>query len=245
MLIVAKPSSFDGIGNAFASITMALSSAISSVVQVHRTQQGYYKDERYREQRMDPGNLTFAICMTSMAISFASVSLLSGGFRTYFIVSNPSRPLVLPRQVPTFHIISILVFAFGCAGIDIYAAAQLIQFFGKDRFYPWIIASIVMQIILVVYFFWAALKFRQARRRDIIKQREILGRNRWKTFSVAFVIFWIIMSFMIWAHASPTGDVGVNFGDWSYGQTFNAAAGITGFFTTLAGWLTAEDSLDF
>jgi hypothetical protein len=224
-----KPSSFNGVGNGMASITMALGYSVSSVIQTERTKQG-------RDQDMDPQNLAYATCMTSIALAFASVSILSrgriarriGGVKINHTVHR-NLAAIEYRKIHGLYMMFFILAEITCVLLGIYAAAQLQTFYigGPPLFKIVTNVYLGFQAIFVVYSAVAAANFR-------------LQCHRWCTVVWAIIPLVSSLGFMIWGWVK--GGVGINFGDWSYGQTFNGAAGIAGFATTLVDWLTSDDS---
>lgn len=228
LLIMIKPSSFNGVGNGMASITMALGYSVSSVIQTERTKQRI-------DDEMNPQNLAYAICMTSIALAFASVSILSRGriarrIRGVKIDHTVHQNLaaIEYRKIHGLYMMFFMLAEITCVLLSIYSTAQLQKIYTSSSSFKIVIdVFLVIQASFVLYSAVAALNFR-------------LQCHRWCTAACASIPFGSSLGFMIWGWVK--GGVGINFGDWSYGQTFNGAAGIAGFATTLVDWLTSEDS---
>jgi len=234
-LIAIRPSAFSGVGNAMASITMALGYSISSLIQTIRTQQALDTGD----QAIDQPNLAFATCMTSIAMGFASISLLSRGIIAKRTVGNtdveklddPHRRTfaeLVYRKVPALYLVFFIIAEISCVamGIDAFTKMKALDG-GMNKFAKCNVGFLALQALFVVYTAVAIMS-------------SYLRTHRWWTVGFAAGIIVISIAFMVYAHGWE--DVGVNFGDWSYGQTFNATAGIAGLATTVVDWLTSEDS---
>jgi hypothetical protein len=237
-LIVIKPASFKGTGNGMASVIMALGYSISSVIQTHRTL-------RYPEEagKINLKSLAFATCMTSIALAFASISMLSRGkiaVRTDDPWSSGNyrrRDLfvLVYRKVPAPYMGSFIILEIVCLGLGIYATQQYAPHDidssqnppHKNRFVVYVLVLLLIQSVLVFYSAIASMSQR-------------LKRHRWVTFGVSFAVFVASLIFMLWAHAHA--QVLIQLDDWSYGQTFNGATGCAGLATTLVDWLSDDDS---
>jgi hypothetical protein len=186
---------------------------------------------------MDQANVAFATSMTSIALAFASISLLSRGNiakrlpgtitdNNHHIHGNLAE--IKKRKMPGLYMWFFIIAEVACNGLGWYSYSKINQLVGKNIFSKLNTLFLVVQLLSIVYTVGATFN----------KQ---LRRHRWWTFGACLAVpMAIILVFMIWAHSK--GNVGINFGDWSYGQTFNGAAGIAGFATTLVDWLTSEDS---
>jgi heme/copper-type cytochrome/quinol oxidase subunit 3 len=175
--------------------------------------------------------------MTSIALGFASVSLLSRG---KIAIQIHDRHFELKsRNVPALYMAFFVITEVACVAFGCYAAQQLavldplaVNHNGdtlrkKNPFIIYTIILLFIQAAFVIYSGIAAVSRR-------------IQRHPWVTFTVAFITFAVSLVFMFWAHGYA--NVGVNFGDWSYGQTFNATAGCAGFAATFVGWLCSGDS---
>jgi hypothetical protein len=235
ILIAIKPSAFSGVGNAMASITMALGYSISSLIQTIRTQ----RKLDVGDEAMNTQNLAFATCMTSIAVAFASISLLSRGIIAKRTASNtdieklddPNRHTFAElayRKVPALYVVFFVIAEISCVALGIDALIKMKALdSGMDKFAGYDRAFLALQAVFVAY-------------TAIATMSSHLRRHRWWTVGLAVGLIVASLGFMIWAHGY--GNVGVNFGDWSYGQTFNATAGIAGLATTIVDWVTSEDS---
>jgi hypothetical protein len=240
--IGVKPAAFEGTANGMASVTMAIGYSISSIIQTSRTKKGLETDD----DLIYPQTLAFATSMTSIALAFASVSMLSRGkIATLIDPKNDYRhhrsnlAIITYRKVPASYMIFFLVVEVASVALGIYTARQLEtcsssgclnarQLDGKHHFTTINTVLLCIQASFVVYTVVASMF-------------TTLTRHRWVTIGVAVVVpIMPSIAFMIWAHG--TSQVGVNFGDWSYGQTFNATAGCAGFATTFVSWLASKDS---
>jgi len=237
ILVISKPSAFEGTANAMASVTMALGYSISSVIQTSRTQKGWDKDD----DAMHLQDLAFAVCMTSVALAFTSVSLLSRGkiavqFHDYY---RPRQELyeLRPRKVALLYVAVMVVAEVACCALSCYALQQLHSLEPtildrnnvrvKNPFYKHTAILLGIQAGLIAYTVVASFSRR-------------IQRHRWLTFWIACAACAPSLIYMVWAHACA--NVGVNFGDWSYGQTFNGAAGCASFAATWVAFLTDKES---
>ncbi|KIM82943.1 hypothetical protein PILCRDRAFT_88249 [Piloderma croceum F 1598] len=238
-LIVIKPGSFKGTGNGMASIIMALGYSISSVIQTHRTL-------RYPEEadKINLKSLAFATCMTSIALAFASISMLSRG-KIPVRADNPGwsngnyrrRDLFVLayRKVPAPYMGSFIILEIICLGLGVYATQQYTPQDidnsqnppHKNRFIVYLPVLLFIQSLLVIY-------------SAIASMSQHLKRHRWVTFGVSFGVFVASLAFMFWARAHA--QVLIQLDDWTYGQTFNGATGCAGLATTLVDWLSDDDS---
>lgn len=219
-----------------ASTTMALGYAISTVIQIRRTKQGLTQDTPGHQESMNQANTAFATCMTSIALAFASISLLCRGAIARFINEpfidkehhiHRNFAEITMRKMPPLYMAFFIFAEIICVGTGFYSYTQINALAGKGRFSSCNLFFLALQVVLVLYTILASFSSRLQQRRRV-------------TLFIALMPIVASLVFMGWAHGG--GNVGINFGDWTYGQTFNGAAGVAGLCTTIVDWVAIKDS---
>jgi hypothetical protein len=236
LLIVMKPSAFEGIPNGMACVTMAMAYAISSTVQTARTS---HPPNGQEVENLDQGNLGFSLIMAAFALILAELSLLSRGVK----VEKIQTPLahgqngfigttnVFRRRVHLAYMSSFFVGMIVCFVLGVVDTVVLAKTPGTDQtkslgsFARWNYGLLVIHALFFVYAAFAT--------------AFAWGIHRRKMNIIVCAAFtaplWL---FIFWSIGSK--NVSSRFDDWSYGQTFGGAAGCVGLLSTIASWLAQE-----
>jgi len=176
--------------------------------------------------------------MTSIALAFASVSLLSRGVivtrvdgfmgdsHTHTVRRVKNLGQISYRKMPMLYMAFFIISETICVVLGISTFILLNAFRTDTKIARIISIGLALQALFVVY--------------SAVASMWLKGR-RWWTFWIAVIVAVVpSIIFMVWAWRQE--NVGINFGDWSYGQTFNAATGIAGFLITFVDWMTSKES---